>query len=65
MQKLMQTIGQSLNRQVQTDELWGAFCKYLWENWPRYNGTALYKILCVSGDKPVPLRFQVWTTLWF
>ena len=25
-----------------TDELWGAFCEYLWENWQRYNGTALY-----------------------
>ena len=22
--------------------LWGVFCEYLWENWPRYNGTALY-----------------------
>ena len=21
---------------------WGVFCEYLWENWPRYNGTALY-----------------------
>ena len=25
-----------------TGELWGIFCKYFWENWPRYNGTALY-----------------------
>ena len=25
-----------------TGELWGVFCEYLWENWPRYNGTALY-----------------------
>ena len=25
-----------------TGELWGDFCKYFWENWPRYNGTALY-----------------------
>ena len=23
-------------------ELWGVFCEYLWEKWPRYNGTALY-----------------------
>ena len=22
-------------------ELWGVFCEYLWENWPRYHGTAL------------------------
>ena len=27
-----------------TDELWGVFCEYLWDNWPRYNGTALYCI---------------------
>ena len=25
-----------------TGELWGVFCEYLWEMWPRYNGTALY-----------------------
>ena len=25
-------------------ELWGVFCEYLWENWPRYNGTALYQL---------------------
>ena len=25
-----------------TGELWGIFCEYLWENLPRYNGTALY-----------------------
>ena len=25
-----------------TGELWGVFCEYLWEKWPRYNGTALY-----------------------
>ena len=24
------------------DELWGVFCEYLGENWPRYNDTALY-----------------------
>ena len=23
-------------------ELWGVFCEYLGEKWPRYNGTALY-----------------------
>ena len=26
-----------------TGEHWGVFCGYLWENWPRYSGTALYK----------------------
>ena len=25
-----------------TGELWGVLCEYLWQNWPRYNGTALY-----------------------
>ena len=23
-------------------ELWGVFCEYFWENWPNFNGTALY-----------------------
>ena len=27
-----------------TGKLWGVFCEYLWENWPRYDGTALYSI---------------------
>ena len=27
---------------AQTDELLGAFCEYLQENWPRYNGSELY-----------------------
>ena len=30
-------------------ELWGVFCGYFWENWPRYNGTALY----------IPVGFEV------
>ena len=25
-----------------TGKLWGVFCDCLWENWPRYNGSALY-----------------------
>ena len=25
-----------------TGELCAVFCEYLWEDWPRYNGTALY-----------------------
>ena len=25
-----------------TDELWGVYCENCWENWPRYNRTALY-----------------------
>ena len=28
-----------------TGELWGVFYGYLRENWPRYNGTALYVLL--------------------
>ena len=26
-----------------TGELWGVFSEYLWENWPRYNRTTLYR----------------------
>ena len=29
-----------------TDELWGVFRGYFGENWPRYNGTALYFACC-------------------
>ena len=29
-----------------TGEIWAVFCEYLWENWPRYNGNALYIIKC-------------------
>ena len=25
-----------------TGEIWGVFCEDFEENWPRYNGTALY-----------------------
>ena len=28
-----------------TGELWGVFCEYIAENWPRYNGTALYFVV--------------------
>ena len=27
-------------------ELWVVYCEEMWENWPRYNGTALYVLLC-------------------
>ena len=30
-------------------ELRGVFCEYLWENWQRYNGIALY---CAWGRIP-------------
>ena len=29
-----------------TGEIWGVFCEYFWENWPHYNGTALYTVVC-------------------
>ena len=29
-------------------ELWDVFCEYLWENWPRYSGTALWYVTCRS-----------------
>ena len=35
-----------------TGELWGVFCEYLWENQPRYNGTALY-IISSRGTRHV------------
>ena len=37
-------INQMLNQQQTplTGELWGVFCEYSWENWPRYKGTTLY-----------------------
>ena len=28
-----------------TGELWAVLCEYLWENWPRYNGTAMYQLV--------------------
>ena len=44
-----------------TGELWGVFCEYLWENWPRYNGNTLYMVLLTvsleawfSGNSPSP-----------
>ena len=30
-------------------ELWGVFCEYFGENWPRNNGTALYIGPCCNG----------------
>ena len=47
LQKLRQNINQMLDPQktpylALTGELWGVFSEYFLENWPRYNGTALY-----------------------
>ena len=40
-------------------ELWGDFCEYLWENWPRYTGTALY-----LHDEAVGVRDLSTMLLW-
>ena len=42
-----------------TGELRGIFCEYMWENWPRYNGTALYigSALYYSGVRPGNLLY--------
>ena len=39
----------------QPGELWSVFYEYLWENWPRYNGTALYYS---TYRLPVPLPLK-------
>ena len=31
-----------------TDELWGVYCEEFGENWPRYNGPALYFVISVT-----------------
>ena len=41
-----------------TGELWDVFCEYLWEKWPRYNGTALY---CNRGFQQTKTNFKLWT----
>ena len=35
-----------------TGELWSAYCADLGENWPRYNGTALYIHNDTKDNKP-------------
>ena len=49
LQELRQNISEILDSQrthtpklVCKGELWGVVCEYLWENWPWYNGTALF-----------------------
>ena len=34
-----------------TGELWAVYCKDMGENWPRYNGTALYYVLCWQWNR--------------
>ena len=43
-------------KQNTTDELWGVFYEHFEENWPRYNGTALYtysyqELFCVGATR--------------
>ena len=51
LQELRQNITQMVNPQKKdtpylalTGKLWGVFCEHFLENWPRYNGIALYII---------------------
>ena len=34
---------------ILTGELWGVSCEEFGENWPRFNGTVLYYLYCLSG----------------
>ena len=43
-----------------TGELWGVFCKYFWENWPYYNGTALYFDLKKMHGKQTASDFNIY-----
>ena len=43
-----------------TCELWGVYCSEFGENWPRYNGTALYSILlCWHCDNHMIVQVPV------
>ena len=64
LQEPRQNINQTLDSQKDTPylaltgELSGIFCKYLLENWPRYNSTALYFerfYLCCTMNLPSKL----------
>ena len=47
-----------------TGELWGVYCEYFGENWPRYNGTALYMRLGVFSP-PIALPMIVRKSILF
>ena len=44
-----------------TGDLLDVFCEYLWENWPRYNGTALYmdfdNLITLAPPTPVIWKY--------
>ena len=43
-------------------ELWGVYCEDLGENWPRYNGTALYwEIVCNISSHPTCAQHEGWS----
>ena len=41
-----------------TGELWGVFWEYFLENWPHYNGIALYDIVAMSIVTPTSVPQQ-------
>ena len=50
-----------------TGELWGVYCEDLGKNWPRYSGTALYRvhIWCIQYHKVIDIliykdRKSIW-----
>ena len=47
-----------------TGELWGIFCEYLWENWPRFNSTApyLHFISFPYAERTVSWELSSWKT---
>ena len=48
-----------------TGEIWVVFCEYLWENWPHYNGTALYFSIQKRRGKGTQLAHDaIITSLW-
>ena len=52
-----------------TGEIRAVFCEYLWENWPRYNGTALYAIITELDIAKFYIqqtedKCKQWSTLW-
>ena len=46
-----------------TGELWGVFCGYLWENWPRYNDIALYKDIMPHYEEMISRHNELLQTL--
>ena len=45
----------NLTTDTQYLDLWSAYCRDLGENWPRYNGTALY----IVYKEPILYHIQI------